>query len=87
MNLRFLLSLVHTNPKKRFQVAIQEVPLSDAYSSPSVARDAGSEEEQESANAARGAGDEGSGRWVHYAIRACSGHTYPFIETHRVAVR
>ena len=50
-------------------------------SAASAASGAGGEPEGASASAASGAGAE---RYFHIAIRACSGHTYPFIRTDRL---
>ena len=36
MDLQYLLTLVHVNEKKRLQIAIQEVPLAETYTSPSA---------------------------------------------------
>ena len=70
--LPLLLSVVKDNAKPRFQIAIQRIPknaaLKIAHSGPRIAGTWESSETDEL-------------RSYHFAIRACSGRSYPFIDT------
>ena len=90
VSLSVLLSVIRANVKNRFQVAIQRVPWEavDVYGS--AAR--GAAWGPGSTSTARGAGPSGylepdalSDRWEHYAVRACSGRSYKFLNIHRLA--
>ena len=89
MNLELLLSLVAHNPKQRFQIALQAVPpLEDEDAS--VLGDA-SMYASASGSASVMASALGSARgpnsYIHFTIRACSGHSYQFIKTERLCAR
>ena len=88
MTLGLLLSLAYVNPTQRFQIAVQEVPLKMAEqdASSSALRGAGDDISalrcaDVQLSALRGVG---SGAYVHYAIRACSGHSLRLAQIERL---